>query len=401
MDKKKLLILTSTFPQGLDDTVTARFVYDLARSLTAYFNVFVLCPKGRNAKRCENLGGVQVHRFRYFLSDRYAPLMGGEGILASMRENRLAFIQIPFLMISEFFSTLFFIKTKKIDIINTHWIIPNGFIFALVRNFLRRPHIMTVHAADIFALKRAGFLGRLLCRYTIKKSDCVLPVSTYIRDCFKEVSGMDFKHDIIPMGVDLDKFRPEPAASKDKFTFLFVGKFVEKKGLKFLLEAADIMKKETDDFRINIIGGGHDEPYYKDYMLKKGLNKHIQFLGWVNHDKISSLYNESDALVVPSVFDRKGETEGMPVVILEALACGIPVISSRISGATDIVKDLYNGLLSKPGDAADLAGRMAQLRKSGVGGYRQNCIATALGYSTEKLAENYYNHAVELLTTTT
>ena len=397
MDKKKLLILTSTFPQSLDDAVTARFVYDLAKSLTSYFKVFVLCPIGRNAKKFEMLEGVEVHRFGYFFPQRHSFLMGGEGILASMEKNRLAFIQIPFLLISEIFNTLLFIRKQKIDIINTHWIVPNGFIFALVKNLSNIPHMMTVHAADIFALKRAGVPGRLLCKYAVKKTDLVLPVSAYIRDCISEVSGMTFKHDIIPMGVDLKKFRSSPAVNKDKFIFLFVGKFVEKKGLKYLLEAASIIKREINGFRVIIVGGGSDESYYKNYAFKLGLEKHIQFCGWVRNDKVGGLYNQSDVLVVPSVFDRKGETEGMPVVILEAMACGIPVISSRISGATDIVKDNYNGLLFKPGDARELADKMTRIYKSGTSSYRQNCIATADIYSTDNLAKKYYEHAVGIM----
>lgn len=394
---KNLLILTSTFPQGLDDAVTARFVYDLAKNLKEYFNVFVLCPRGRNAKKFEIFEGVQVHRFRYFFPQKYAVLMGGEGILANMKKSPLAFIQLPFLAIAEFFSTLLFIRHKKIDIVNTHWIVPNGFIYGLMRRFFRIPHMMTVHAADIFALKRAGFAGHLVCKYTVKKSDVVLPVSTYIRDCVREVSRVDFRHEIIPMGVDLNKFNPGPAAKRDKFTFLFVGKFVEKKGLKFLLEAAAIIKKGVGNFKVIIAGGGQDEGYYKDYALKLGLDGYVEFAGWVNNDRISSLCNQSDALVVPSVFDRKGETEGMPVVILEAMACGIPVVASSISGITDVVKDNHNGLLFKPGDSKELAQMMLLIYRSGIEAYRQNCIATARIYSIERLAKNYYDHAVKLM----
>ena len=394
-----ILIITSTFPQGGKDIVSARFVYDLAKELAQEREVHVLCPAGRDANTFEAEGKLKIHRFKYFFPHKYGKLASGQGILSDAKKNSLVLLQVPFLFIAEFFNIIWLIKKEKIAAVNTHWIVPNGFIFALLHNFTRLPHMMTVHAADIFMLKKYQWIGRHLCRYTLARTDMLMPVSRYINDCIKDVSGTDnFKHEIMPMGVDLKKFHPLNTDSKaGDFTFLFVGKLTEKKGLKFLLEAASLLKKKSINFKLRIVGGGREIIFYQDLAEKLNLDGSTEFCGWVSNQALPEIYNQSDCLITPSVFDQNGETEGMPVVILEAMACGKPVLASKISGIVDIVKEGYNGLLSEPANSADLAEKMLQIYQSGAGIYRQNCLDTAERYSIQKVADCYKRNMLSII----
>lgn len=350
----------------------------------------MLSPRANGSQGNEIIDGINIYRFRYFPL-RFERLMTGEGILANLKKNRLLYVQLACLLIAEFINTLAFIKRKKIDIVNSHWLIPSGFIFALVKNFVNCPHIATAHAADIFTLQRYGKLGKLLCGYIVKRCDMLLPVSSYINTCINKVSGRDFKHEIIPMGVNLIKFKPDNKSKNNQFTFLFVGKLIPKKGVNYLLEAVNILKTENMDFQLIIAGGGPEEDKLKQYTRKSGIDKFVSFYGWVKHDNLPELYAKSDILIIPSVFDEKGETEGMPVVILESLACGIPVIASRISGITDIIKDLYNGWLVDPADSTALAKIMKLVYKNdNMVVFNKNCLSVVSAFSIEKTAQRYY-----------
>jgi len=393
--KQKYLIVASTFPAGADDAVTARFIYDLARALTEKYEVTVICPHSPGAKKMEIMDGVRVYRFRYAFPSQLEGLTSGEGMLFKIKANPLLWMTLPSFMLAELISVVRFIKRENICLVNSHWAIPQGLVAAFARGIIPFRHIMSVHAADIFALKRYGRPGSCILRYILRRTDMVFPVSTYIKDAVTEVAKMGFAYKVIPMGVDMRKFMPRQKSRTGKFRFLFVGKLVQKKGLKYLLEAAAILKEARRDFQICVVGSGRDLLHYKRMADLLGVSELVTFEGWVANEKLHAWYHESDALVVPSVFDKKGETEGMPVVLLESMACGVPVIASSISGIVDIVKDGYNGLLFEPGNSSDLAHRMKQVMESNMEPYQGRCIETARQYSTAIIAKHYHAFACQ------
>ncbi|MDP8298205.1 MAG: glycosyltransferase, partial [Candidatus Orphnella occulta] len=397
MDKKNLLIITTTFPAGRDDKVSARFVFDLAKSLKSYYNVSVLAPSFPGAEKLENMGGVKVHRFSYFFPASLQRLTTGEGILANMGRNKFLMFQLPFLFFSLFYNLIKIVKKEKIDIINSHWIIPQGLVCALVKKFLRVRHVLTIHSAGIFTLKRQGALGRAIARYIIRRCDLVIPVSCYIKTTLDGMVSEKYNYKIIPMGVDIEFFnrdKPEDILpvlreTGKKLKLLFVGKMIEKKGLKFLLEALSILKQRGRDFKLDVIGGGPLKENIESYVKTLNLSADISFSGWVLNRRLPELYDSCDIAVVPSVFDSKQETEGMPVVILEAMAMGAPVLASDISGIPDIVEHGYNGWLIRPGDSSAIAGQIDEIYDIDITPYRKNAADTALRFSYKETASNY------------
>ncbi|MDP2929457.1 MAG: glycosyltransferase [Candidatus Omnitrophota bacterium] len=396
MTKKNLLIVTTTFPASVDDAISARFVFDLASSLTAYFNVHVLSPSSPGAKKFEDMSGVKVHRFRYFVPGSLQLLTTGDGILASLKKNIFLSLQLPFLLISEFISAISVIKKEKIDVVNSHWIIPQGLIIAVIKRPLGVRHILTVHAADIFLLKRLGKIGSMLARYIVRRSDKVIAVSNYIKSVIDGLVNEDYDFEIMPMGVRVELFDDRKTHHvgtgkrlPDTLRILFVGKMAEKKGLKFLLEALTIVKKKNRSFTLDVVGGGLLEDTLKDHASNLGLDKEINFRGWIANEKLPELYKDCDIVAIPSVFDKNGETEGMPVVVLEAMAMSRPVLASRISGIPDVVTDGYNGWLTEPGDAAGMSARIEEIYGLDLDAYRKNAFKTVEKFSCEKVAAKY------------
>jgi glycosyltransferase involved in cell wall biosynthesis len=396
---KKLLILTSTFPKSKDDAVSARFVFDLAKALCRFYDVHVLVPHSTGLLRYEESEGLKIHRFIYFLPLRLQILGSGEGLLSDLKSNLLAYLQIPCFLMFQCLATINVVIKHKIDIVNTHWIVPQGLVCALIGSLLKFNHVLTVHAADIFTLKRYGILGTYICRFILKRTDIMLPVSNYIKEQVREVSHKDITSHIIPMGVDTNKFKytedKDSLRAKFKlsniFTFLFVGKFSEKKGIEFLIKASAILQEKGYKFKLILVGGGPLYNHIAKLVEAYGVSDNVRFLGWTKNELLPEIYSLGDVIVVPSVFDRKGETEGMPVVIQESMACGIPVLASEISGIPDIVKNGENGWLIKPADELSLANKMEEVMDlESLDGFRKQAIKTAKNNSYLRIAERYY-----------
>jgi glycosyltransferase involved in cell wall biosynthesis len=390
---KRFLIVTSTFPRNNSDAVTARFVFDLAKSLSEFYSVYVLCPHAAGLPLYEEWDGLKVYRFRYFFPQGCQFLSSGSGMLSDLKNNIFAFFQIPFFLVAQFFAVGKIIRKEKIDIVNSHWIIPQGFILAISKVFLKFTHVLTVHAADIFALKRCRFIGSQLVRFILKRTDLVLPVSNFIKEQILEVSrNSKIKSSIIPMGVNETFFKSSAKVrAKDDcgLKMLFVGKMVEKKGLRYLLEALNVLKSENLSFYLEVIGGGPLEAELKSYVQELGLGGKVNLLGWIANEKLPRYLATNDIVVVPSIFDKKGETEGMPVVILEAMAMARPVLASRISGIPDIVCDGYNGWLVEPKSSLELANKIREISRLDLEMFGANALRTAKEFTCRKTALNY------------
>ena len=131
MIKKKLLVTTSTFPRWQNDT-DPPFVFELARRLTSHFEIIVLTPNYPGAKVREEMAGIQIYRFRYFLR-KFEVLAGSVGILPTLKKNSLLYLLVPFFLLGELWALLKLIKKNRPDVIHAHWILPQGFIAALAK----------------------------------------------------------------------------------------------------------------------------------------------------------------------------------------------------------------------------------------------------------------------------
>ncbi|MFA5100983.1 MAG: glycosyltransferase [Candidatus Omnitrophota bacterium] len=393
MDKKKILIVTSTFPRDPQDRVTARFVFDLAEALTATYDVFVLAPGAAGVARREESGNMHIERFNYFFPARWQALSSGEGMIRDVKKNFFALLQVPCYLIAQIAGIRRMVKKYDIAIVNAHWLIPSGLSLALANSKRAFTGCVTVHAADIFALRKARSLGRAVLHFILKRTARVLPVSSYIKTIVDEVNGSTVANQtIIPMGANLNFTNAQslPGTGADKsLKLLFIGKLIEKKGVAHLLDAISILKQKGINIRAQIVGGGPLEQRLKALAAILGINDRVEFSGWIKNEELPKYFRGNVVLVVPSVFDRKGETEGMPVVIAESLSCGVPVLASRISGIPDVIKDGYNGWLVEPADAAALASRIQAIAMIALDDFRAHARASARDLDYKTIAARY------------
>lgn len=344
---KNILVITTTFPRWVNDSTPA-FVFDLSKRLAKKYNLVVLAPHHYKAKKFEIIDGLRIYRFPYFLPEKYQKLCYDGGILPNIKKSFLAKIQVPFFLLSEYFSIKKIMGKEKIDLVHAHWIFPNGFLAALLKKKYGVPLIVTVHGSDIFALK--NFIFRLIQKITLKNCDmCTVNSSATETEVLKRFP--EFKNKIvkIPMGVDLEKFRKKNNVLKkykEENIILFVGRLSKQKGVEYLISAMPDVLKKIKNARLLIIGEGQSKQDLEKLTRKLRLDKAIDFLGGVAQEDLVDYYNASKAVVLPSLSSKTG-TEGLGLVLLEAMATKTAVVGSNIGGIKDIIKDKETGLLSE------------------------------------------------------
>ncbi len=354
----KLLILTTTFPRWKDDGVPS-FILDLSKGLHRLgLEIIVLAPYCVGSKKFEVLEGIRIYRYGYFYPARYQRLVDGNGILPNIKKNRLALIQLPLLFVSELYFAFRIINREKIDIIHSHWLVPNSLVGAICHKYLGVKHILTEHAAGLAALDKLPIRRRVL-QYIYNNTDAMTTVSMFIKNnlegrlqsAFKDRS--DFGISIIPMGVEIGRHRKleDKAVTKEnkrvhsKNILLFIGRLVDKKGLGFLIDAMPTILRETPDTLLLVCGDGPLREIWESKARDLNISHKIQFLGRVSDREKQDFLSIADILIVPSIITAENDYEGLPVVILEGLASGLPVIASDIGGICDAIKDGYNGFL--------------------------------------------------------
>jgi len=380
---KTALVLTSTFPRWKNDT-TPRFVYELSNRLAAKgTKIIVMAPHADGALKQENLGHVDVRRFRYFYPPKFQKLAYGAGIIPNFKRSFAAKLNVPFFLLSEYFSAKCLIDKENPNIIHAHWLIPQGIIGAMLKN-RKTKLIVTVHGSDLFPLK--NFVFRALQRKVLKKCDfCTVNSEATKNELIKRFPEYKNKVRLIPMGVDMKIFSPKNVKSQFKQysnqkIILFVGRLNEQKGIDYLIKSLSSVNKKIFNSRLLIIGEGA----YKKKLQKLADSlklQNIEFLGSVPHQRLPDYYNLADVFVLPAVTSKIG-TEGQGLVLAEAMACGTCVIGTDTGGIKFLIKNNQNGLLVKERDEFALADNITKilsnnklkqkLSKNGMGFVKKN-----------------------------
>ena len=348
-----LLVLASTYPRWSGDPEPG-FVHDLARRLTGRFRIIVLCPHAPGASKSEALDGVEVVRYRY-APERWETLVNDGGIVTNLRRSTRKYLLVPGFVLAQAWTAWRLIQREKVDVIHAHWLIPQGLIAALLQRMPGRklPFVVTSHGADLFALK-----GRLLQRFKrfVIRSACVVTVvSEAMREQVREIAGNAVKVSVRPMGVDLHhRFVPDADTPRSQDELLFVGRLVEKKGLRHLLDALPAVIAHRPGTRLRIAGFGPEEAALRHQVETLGLAGHVEFLGAVTQADLPGLYRRAALFVAPFVQAGSGDQEGLGLVLVEAAGCGCPILAGDVPAVRDVLGRASNSVVD-PREPAQLA----------------------------------------------
>jgi len=317
----------------------------------------VITPHSKGLKRREFRNDVLIRRFRY-LPEKYQLNDLSVPEASTVKKGRLKI----FFMICIFFLFTFFecIKQKP-KIIHGHWAFPSGYIAYLISKIFRKKFIVTIHGSEIPLLKKFTLLKKLVIP-ALNKSSNVIANSEYAKD---ELIKMGVrKEKIIKIRVTpdfvehendhqvLEKFRKNFTDPSTKI-ILFIGRLVEVKGVEYLIKA--LLEIKNVKVHLIIVGDGMLKIKLQELAKSLSLNEKITFFGMADRKKLGLLHGISDVLVCPSIIYGKDATEGLPMVIPEAMESQLPVVASSVGGIVDIIKNEINGLLVTQKDPKSLA----------------------------------------------
>ena len=287
-------------------------------------------------------------------------------------------------------------KTFKFDIIFATWAYPDSFASVLISKLLKKPIITKVHGTDINEYAEL-WLRRRMIRFTLNNSCCVISVSQDLRDKMIEIGVKPEKVKVIYNGIDSDIFKPldkmdirrELGIDINKKVILFVGNLKPVKGLIYLIEAFAGIVDCSQNIVLILIGAGELKKELEDEIKKHGIENCVQILGTKSHKEIPKWMNACDLLCLPSL------NEGVPNVILEALACGIPVVASNVGGIPEIQTSKEYGILVSPKNSEELQKAILDcLNKSWD---REAISKYSARFSWENNAEMIYHEMVNVL----
>ncbi len=372
MEKKKVLVFASTFPRWKDDT-NPPFVYELSKRLTKYFDIVVLTPYYPGSKKYEEMDGMKVYRFKYFL-EKYQKLAGSGGILPTIKKNKWYIFQVPFFLLGEFLALRKIVKKENPDIIHSHWILPQGFISYLNYKISRTPYIVTTWGGDMFVFKKKGAVSALLRKIyskVLNNSKNSTSVNMVFLDEMKSVTQNKEKIRYIPNGVDSKLFTPEKKDNSLRKKYgitgpflLFIGRITEKKGISYLIEAMPEVKKQIPNAKLMIIGSGELEDSLKQLSSNLNVSNSIIFTGPITNKELPKYYASADLFIAPSITTKDGDREGFPTVFLESMSSGTPVLTTKIDGIKEIIIEGKNGFLVDQKSSSQLADSIISLIKS-------------------------------------
>ncbi|MEM8933549.1 MAG: glycosyltransferase [Acidobacteriota bacterium] len=358
-ESRRFLFLTQTYPRFDGDTA-GPFIREIARALVRGGDaVTVLLPHAENVARRWDDDGVEVRSFRY-APESFEQVGYGRSLDADETMKWAAQTAAPAYAAG---ALLALRKTlaraereqRPFDLVQAHWVVPNGLVAASLAG--RLPIAVGLHGSDVFIAEKGPirpFVRRALARVSV--------LTGCSPELVDRVCALGFDRGyarVIPYGIDAELFSPDPDRRhlwRDKLgipadapMLLSVGRMATKKGYQVLLDGLDALMERHPTLHLVLAGGGDRLEEFRQRASAHG--DRVHFPGSVLRDTLPDLFRAADIFTLPAVHDSKGNVDGLPNVILEAMATGLPVVATAISGIPLAIDDGVHGRLVAEQDA--------------------------------------------------
>ncbi|MEP7016000.1 MAG: glycosyltransferase family 4 protein [Verrucomicrobiota bacterium] len=318
----KFLLVNHEYPPVGGGAATAS--YETARSLSALgHDVSVLTGHYGKLPRSTTEDSVVVRRIRCIRK----------------RLDRSNIFEMLTFMIAAFFLLPFLLIKCRPHALIVFFTLPSGPIGLAANMFAGLPYLVSLRGGDVPGLVPEldgihKFIAPLR-RHILEQAAAVVANSEGLRRLSEQADKIPVR--VIPNGVDTNFFRPSSELSSNRLRILFVGRFQEQKNLTFLLK--QIARLSAGTFELHLVGDGPQRAHLRSLAQKLDIATKVVWHGWLTRDQLLRVYQSVDCLVNPSLY------EGMPNVVLEAMACGLPVIASNVPGNNELVLSGETGLL--------------------------------------------------------
>ncbi|MDH4278036.1 MAG: glycosyltransferase family 4 protein [Acidimicrobiia bacterium] len=300
----------------------------------------------------------------------------------------------PFMMLKDFYllpricAIADELTTTRISHVHAHFLTHGGFAAWALGRLTGLPYSVVAHGSDVHR-------HRAMMKTKVAEAAFIAAISEFNRAVIGEECGEVGRVEIVHCGVDVSHIVPgSPADRAAEPLVVCVGTLHEVKGQRYLIEAVVELKRRGRKVDVQFVGAGSDGPMLTDLATRLGVDDRVEFVGAVDHHEVIERYRSAHVLVAPSVASRDGRREGIPTVIMEAMAAGTPVVASDLSGIPELVVHEESGLLTPPGDPVAIADAIERLLTEPVLVARltKNANRTVrdnfdLGRTTARLAE--------------
>ncbi|HBH51948.1 MAG TPA: hypothetical protein DDY91_08660 [Planctomycetaceae bacterium] len=357
--RPKVLVLASTFPSVVDP-ILGVFVKERMRSVaalgrcdlrvvspTAYFPPLKIHPRwypNSQIPRQDVVDGLQVDRPRYLMlpktNGRFTSRLMYHGIRGRVRR---LYREFPF------------------DVVDSHFVFPDGVVGAHLAEEFGVPLVITARGVDLMEFPKYPVPRRQIS-WALQKATRLIALSEELARKMVELGADPAKITVISNGVDTDAFQPEDQAEArrrlglplDRRIILGVGYLIERKGFHLAIEALSRIHQKHPDAMYVVAGGlgrfnGDFSRQIQETIDRTGMAEHVRLLGEKRHDEVHHCYNAADYFAVLSAY------EGSPNAPMEALACGVPVISAPTGSMPELMQHPGLGILLKDREVATIA----------------------------------------------
>jgi len=379
----KVLFIVTSFPRAEDDIITPWMVENIQRLREKGVEVTVYTCSSRGLGD-QVVHGVQVRRFRYCLR-RWELLSHDETIPEQIRKNKLFILLVLPYILFGVLGLRRVLRLDRFDLIHVHWPFPLGVFGWFARRWSGLPLVTQFYGVELRWVRAKMKLFIPFLRSVIRGSDMVSAISSHTAAEIEAVCPGTHV-ELIPYGSPVPPPRecPPPEGGPGRVRrVLFVGRLVERKGVEFLVRA---LKELASPFpvRLDIVGSGPESGALAALVEELGLKDRVFLAGRVSNEDLLGYYAACDCFVLPAIVDHKGDTEGLGVVLIEALCYRKPVVASALGGIVDIIKDEHTGLLVPEKDPKALAAALHRV-------LTDEALAARLGADGYAFAQEYFD----------
>lgn len=291
---------------------------------------------------------------------------GFEGVELNLRtpviqQNRLRSV-IAFLVTFPFtlFQLIRLVRKHKIQVVNIHFAGPASVYFAFCRWLLPIKLVISIHGTDVLPFKNAERQSSSpFLRLVLRAADLIIgPSWGFLRRCDAVLASVSARRMAIHNGIDLAELEStvstQSGSTRSQF-ILSIASHDEWKGLDVLISAMALLRDQGRAVRLVLAGDGPLRPELEGLAAALGLDQQVEFIGYQSRPAVARLLSECTLFVLPSRYETFG------IVVVEALACGKPVVATAVDGIPEIIEDGTNGILVEPDDARALAAAMLRL----------------------------------------
>jgi len=372
----KVLYIVTLFPRHEKELFNPWMIETIKRLKERRIEVTVYVPAYRGLGD-HHYQGIPVRRFRYFFR-RWEILSHDETVPDQIKRNKLFLLLVIPYIIFGLVGLWKLLRREKFDVIHVHWPFPHGIFGYFAARWAQAPLVNQFHGVELRWVRNKMSFFIPFLRWVLRTSNLVIANSSYTKGEIQRISPQT-RVEIVPYGspvppaVEAQTSTQDPARCR---RVLFVGRLVERKGVEHLVRAMKELKLPFP-VRLDVVGTGPEEEALRTLVGELGLAERVNLAGKLSSRELRSYYSACDCFVLPAIIDSRGDTEGLGVVLIEALSFKKPVVASSLGGIVDVIKHEKTGLLVPEKDPQALAAAIARVlsdeklaRRLGEQGYR-------------------------------